>query len=125
MQEAFSSWSIAGLVLYLVFGFWPGLSVLLGSCMLIKPLMVVSKANEMLKSGTIFEIPDWINDCSRGDQQLPTENQIRTETIERAASEINSLYICLVTTMVLTSINMLCCLLLPLIIVFCPLLNKK
>ena len=67
MQDVFS-WSIAAVVLYVVFVLFPIASTILGSSMLIKPLMVTIETNEVLKSGKVYEIPDWINDCSRGDQ---------------------------------------------------------
>ena len=63
MVKVFSSWGIAALVLYLVFGLIPGLSVILGSCMHINTLKVVTEVNDTLKSGTVFEIPDWIHAC--------------------------------------------------------------
>ena len=66
MQDVFS-WSIAAVVLYVVFVLFPIASTILGSSMLIKPLMVTIETNEVLKSGKVYEIPDWINDCSRGD----------------------------------------------------------
>ena len=72
MLDAYSSWSIAAVVLYCVFVLIPIASIILGSSMLIVPLMVTIETNEVLKDGKVYEIPDWINDCSRGDQLLLT-----------------------------------------------------
>ena len=83
MRKDYKSWSIAAVVLYCVFICCiPNASMLLGTGMLIKPLMVTDEANEMLSSGKVFELPSWINDCTRGDQQFNVENQFRTEDIE-------------------------------------------
>ena len=70
MHKTYSSWGVAALVLYCVFVLVPPASILLGSSMLIKPMMVTIKGNEVLKSGKVYELPSWINDCSRGDQML-------------------------------------------------------
>ena len=91
MHKAYSSWSVAAVVLYCLAVCFPPASVILGSLMLIKPLKVTIEANEVIKNGKVFELPDWINECSRGDQKFFTENQISTEDMGRTVSHMNSL----------------------------------
>ena len=68
MNKDYSSWGVAAVVLYCVAICMPPASMILGSSMLIKPLMITVEANDVLKNGKVYELPDWINDCSRGDQ---------------------------------------------------------
>ena len=68
MNKAFSTWSMAAIVFYSALFLMPPAAIILGSLMLIKPLMVTIEANELLNSGKAYELPDWINKCSGGDQ---------------------------------------------------------
>ena len=68
MKKAFSTWSMAAIVFYSAFFLMPPAAIILGFPMLIVPLMVTIEANEFLNSGKAFELPDWINECSLGDQ---------------------------------------------------------
>ena len=68
MSKAYSSWGIAAVVLYAVSFCFPPCGIFLGTIMLNKPTMVTIEVNKVLKSGTVYELPAWINDCSRGDE---------------------------------------------------------
>ena len=72
MHKTYGSYSIAALVILAVSCCLPPLAMILGTCLLIKPLIVTIEVNDLLQSGTVFELPDWINDCSRGDEQFLT-----------------------------------------------------
>jgi len=57
----------------------------------------------MLKSGTAFELPQWINECSRSDQQI-SEEQFDINDIEKTVARIGSLANCLVAYQILSAI---------------------
>ena len=95
MHVAYKSWGIAAMVIICVSICFPPAGNFLGPLLLIQPTKVTLEANQVLSSKTIFKIPEWINDCSREDQLIGTE-QINTELIENTVSKINSLSKCLV-----------------------------
>ena len=74
MHNNYRSWGVTAVVLYCLFVVAPPIGVIVGSCMLIKPLMVTLEANDTMNSRTVYDLPSWINDCSASDQQFPTSN---------------------------------------------------
>ena len=93
--------------MYCVFVLLPPAAMIAGSAFLIAPYQITSKINEALESGKVFELPDWINDCSRGDQQFAEMNQIRTDGIEKTMREMKALENCLIVLMIFVSIGIL------------------
>ena len=93
--------------MYCVFVLLPPAAMIAGSAFLIAPYQITSKINEALESGKVFELPDWINDCSRGDQLFAEMNQIRTDGIEKTMREMKSLENCLIVLMIFVSIGIL------------------
>ena len=67
MHNNYRSWGVAAVVLYCLFVMGPPIGVILGSLMLIKPLMVTLEVNDILDSRTVYDLPSWINDCSATD----------------------------------------------------------
>ena len=101
MNKAYSTWSMAAIVFYGVGVCMPPAAIILGSGCLIKPFMVTIEANEFLNSGKTYKLPDWINECSGGDQQFPMEKQFNVDRIEETVDKMNSLEICLTTNFIL------------------------
>ena len=88
MHDAYTSYGIGAVIMFCVFVLIPPVAMIAGSGFLIKPYQITSQINEALESGKVFELPEWINDCSRGDQQFAEMNQIRTDGIQRTMSEM-------------------------------------
>ena len=64
MHNNYRPWGVAAVVLYCLTVLFPPAGVIIGSCMLIKPLMVTLDVNEALNTRTVYDLPSWINDCS-------------------------------------------------------------
>ena len=65
-------------------------------------MLSVNELNDVLKSETIYELPSWINECSREDQQLFVDSkQINYEEIN---PELDSLASYLNTSFILTAV---------------------
>ena len=119
MHKNYRSWGVAAVVLYCLLAMFPPCGAIVGACMLIKPLMVTLEANDTLDSRTVYTLPSWINDCSDTNAQFPTTNQFSTDTISTEVTRLNSLAICLITTMVLSSC-FICMALSSLLVWCCP-----
>ena len=91
MLKAYTSWSVAAVTLYSLFFLLPPVSAILGTFMMIKPLMVTLEVNEALDSGKFYELPDWINYCSNNDLWFLEKNKTITEGIEETASAMKKL----------------------------------
>ena len=50
MHKNYRSWGVAAVVIYSFLFFVPPVGVVVGTCMLIKPLMVTLEANDILNS---------------------------------------------------------------------------
>ena len=68
MHKTFNSNGvIAAVVAYIVLIPVPPLAIIVGTFLLLEPMFITIEINDVLESGKVFELPDWINDCSRGD----------------------------------------------------------
>ena len=90
MLKAYTSWSVAAVTLYSLFFLLPPASSILGTFLMIKPLMVTLEVNKALDSGKFYDLPDWINYCSSS-HYIFDENRYITDGIEETASAMKKL----------------------------------
>ena len=107
MHDAYKVWGITALVIFCVSFFFPPCANFLGPLLLINPTKVTLEANKVLQSHTFYEIPEWINDCSREDQ-LINMDQVNTDNIENTVNKINALAKCLMAYHILAAITLVC-----------------
>ena len=67
MMNDLGSWGVVATVIYVISIIIPPAGMVLGTLMMLEPTFSVNKLNNQLKSETIFELPSWINECSRED----------------------------------------------------------
>ena len=70
MRESYGSWAVAATFIYCFTFCVPPLGMIIGSLLMLKPARLTFELNDFLKTETIYELPSWINGCSRGDQQI-------------------------------------------------------
>ena len=65
MYGDLGSWGVAATVIYVFSVVVPPVGMIIGSLLMIEPFFSVNNLNEQLKSETIYELPSWIDECSR------------------------------------------------------------
>jgi len=103
MYHAYHAWGIAAITVIPLSILAPYVAVVVAPFLFIVPTKVTLEVNQMLKSGTAFELPQWINECSRSDQQI-SEEQFDINDIEKTVARIGSLANCLVAYQILSAI---------------------
>ena len=64
MQKAISSFGVIALVVYAFTFLIPLVGMILGSLLMIKPMLATNELDDLLESEKVFDIPSWINQCS-------------------------------------------------------------
>ena len=64
MQKAISSFGILALVAYVFTFFMPFIGMILGSFLMIVPMLYTNELIDFLEEEKVFDIPSWINECS-------------------------------------------------------------
>ena len=67
MLASLGSWGVAATFIYTFTFFVPPVGMIIGGLLMITPATDVIRLNDLLKSGTIYELPSWVNECLRED----------------------------------------------------------
>ena len=93
MRESYGSWAVAATFIYTFTFCVPPAGMIIGTLLMLKPSRLTIELNDLLKTQKIYELPSWINECSRGDQQVfDGDKQLDYATVD---PEFGKLVFCL------------------------------